>query len=141
MTGADRTETFDISADKIFKVLTNYESYPDFMDGVKSVKELSRDGNTAIVEYHLSIIKKFTYSVKITEVENESLSWTFEGGDLFNSNNGSWTLKDNGDGSTEVTYHLDLDFKVKVPGLMAKKLASSSLPSMMKAVCKKAKSL
>jgi ribosome-associated toxin RatA of RatAB toxin-antitoxin module len=40
-----------------------------------------------------------------------------------------------------VTYKLDLDFKVKVPGLLAKKLASSNLPSMMKAVCKRAKSL
>jgi coenzyme Q-binding protein COQ10 len=141
MASAERTETFDAPVANIYKVLTNYEAYPDFMDGVKEVKELSRDGNTAIVEYNLNIIKKFTYTVKITEVENESLSWTFEGGDLFNSNDGSWTLKDNGDGTTEVTYKLDLDFKVKVPGLMAKKLASSSLPSMMKSVCKKAKSL
>lgn len=141
MAVADRTETFDVSADKIYQVLTNYEAYPDFMDGVKSVKELSRDGSTAIVEYNLNIIKKFTYKVKISEVENQSISWTFEGGDLFNSNDGSWTLKDNGDGTTDVTYKLDLDFKVKVPGLMAKKLASSSLPTMMKSVCKKAKSL
>jgi len=141
MAGADRTETFDVSADKIYKVLTDYEKYPDFMDGVKSVNELSRDGNTAIVEYNLNIIKKFTYTVKITEVENQSVSWTFEGGDLFHSNTGSWTLKDNGNGTTDVTYKLDLDFKVKVPGMISKKLVSSNLPSMMKSVCKKAKSI
>lgn len=141
MANAERTETFDAPIANIYKVLTNYESYPDFMDGVKEVRETSRDGNTAIVEYDLNIIKKFTYSVKITEVENESLSWTFEGGDLFHSNDGSWSLKDNGDGTTEVTYKLDLDFKVKVPGMIAKKLVSSNLPTMMKAVCKKAKSL
>jgi coenzyme Q-binding protein COQ10 len=141
MDGADRTERMDASADKIYKVLTNYESYPDFMDGVKKVTEVSRDGNTAVVEYNLNIIKKFNYSINITEVENESVSWSFKEGDLFNKNNGSWTLKDNGDGTTDVTYKLDVDFKVKMPGMIAKKLTSSSLPSMMKSVHKRAKSL
>jgi coenzyme Q-binding protein COQ10 len=141
MASAQRTETFDAPIENIYKVLINYESYPDFMDGVSRVTETSRDGNVAVVEYNLNIIKKFNYTVKITEVENESVSWTFEGGDLFHSNVGSWTLKDNGDGTTDVTYQLDLEFKVKVPGMIAKKLVSSNLPSMMKAVCKKAQSL
>lgn len=141
MASAQRSETFDAPADKIYKVLTDYASYPEFMDGVKSVNVLERDGNTAVVEYNINIIKKFSYSIKTTEVENESVSWTFIEGDLFHSNDGSWTLKDNGDGTTDVTYKLDLDFKVKVPGMISKKLVSSNLPSMMKAVCKKAKSL
>ena len=141
MGGADRTETMDSSAEKIYKVLTDYESYPDFMDGVKKVSELSRDGSTAVVEYNLNIIKKFSYTIDITEVENSSVSWTFKSGDLFNKNIGSWTLKDNGDGTTDVTYKLDVDFKVKMPGMISKRLTSSSLPSMMKSVAKRAKAL
>jgi len=141
MASAERTETFDVSADKIYQVLTNYESYPDFMDGVKSVNVLSRDGSKAEVEYNINIIKKFSYILTSEEIENKKVAWSFASGDLFSSNNGSWELNDNGDGSTEVKYTIDIDFKVKVPGMISRKLVASNLPSMMKSVLKKAKSL
>jgi ribosome-associated toxin RatA of RatAB toxin-antitoxin module len=141
MASAEKVEIFDVSADKIYKVLTDYESYPDFMDGVKSVNVISRDGGTAKVEYNINIIKKFSYVLTSEEVENEKVAWSFDSGDLFSANNGSWNLKDNGDGTTQVTYKVDIDFKVKVPGMISKKLVSSNLPSMMKSVLKKAKSL
>jgi coenzyme Q-binding protein COQ10 len=141
MASAERTETFDVEASKIFKVLTDYANYPKFMDGVSSVEVLSRSGNTAVVKYNINIIKKFTYTINITEVENQSVSWTFKEGDLFKSNNGSWIIKDNNNGTCDVTYKLDLDFKVMVPGMISKQLVSSNLPSMMKAVGKRAKEL
>lgn len=141
MAQAERTENFDSKVENIYKVLTDYPHYPEFMDGVSSVEVLSRDGNKVRVKYNINIIKKFTYTIEITEEENKSISWTFVEGDLFHSNNGAWLLKDNGNGTTEVTYKLDLDFKVMVPGMISKKLVSSNLPSMMKSVNKKAKSL
>lgn len=141
MASAERTETFDVEISKVYNVLKDYESYSDFMDGVSSSEILSRDGNNTKVKYHLNIIKKFTYSINLTEVENESISWSFDEGDLFKSNDGHWMLKDNGDGTTEVTYKIDAEFKVKVPGMISKKLISSNLPSLMKSVCKRAKSL
>jgi ribosome-associated toxin RatA of RatAB toxin-antitoxin module len=141
MASAEKVEIFDVSADKIYKVLTDYESYPDFMDGVKSVNIVSRDGSIAKVEYNINIIKKFSYVLTSEEIENEKVGWSFDSGDLFSSNNGSWNLKDNGDGTTEVTYKVDIEFKVKVPGMISRKLVSSNLPSMMRSVLKKAKSL
>jgi coenzyme Q-binding protein COQ10 len=141
MASAEKVEIFDVTADKIYKVLTDYESYPDFMDGVKSVNVISREDGIAKVEYNINIIKKFSYVLTSEEVENEKVAWSFDSGDLFSSNNGSWNLKDNGDGTTEVTYKVDIDFKVKVPGMISKKLVSSNLPSMMRSVLKKAKSL
>ncbi len=141
MASAQRVETFETTPENIYKVLTDYEGYADFMDGVKSVSVIERKGNSAKVEYNINIIKKFSYVLTSTEVENEKVSWSFDSGDLFSSNNGSWTLKDNGDGTTEVTYNIDIDFKVKVPGMISKKLVSSNLPSMMKSVHKRAKSL
>ena len=141
MAGAERTETFEVEAQKIFKVLTDYENYPKFMDGVSSVEVVSRSGNTAVVKYNINIIKKFTYTINIKEVENQSVSWTFKEGDLFKSNNGSWIIKDNNNGTCDVTYKLDVDFKVMVPGMISKQLVSSNLPSMMKAVGKRAREL
>lgn len=142
MASAERTENFDVEIEKIYQVITDYESYPDFMDGVSSVNILSRDGAQAKMEYQINIIKKFSYILITEEKEdNSGLSWSFDSGDLFSSNNGSWSLSDNGDGTTEVTYKIDVDFKLKVPGMISRKLVSSNLPSMMKSVLKKAKSI
>ena len=139
MANAERTETFEVGATQIFDVIKNYESYPEFMDGVSSVEVIERDGNTAKVKYNINMIKKFSYVLNLVEESPGRLSWSFESGDLFNTNNGEWTLKENADGTTEVTYKIDIDFKVKVPGMISKKLIGSNLPSMMKSVHKRAR--
>lgn len=141
MAHAEKTQVFNVSIDKIFKVLTNFEGYPDFMDGVNGVKVLETNGNTVKAEYSLNIIKKFSYVMDHTVEEPNKISWSFVSGDLFKKSDGSWTLKDLGDGTTEVTYSVDIDFKVMVPGMVSKKLVSSNLPSMLKSVENKAKEL
>lgn len=141
MANAERVETFDASVENVFQVISDYESYPEFMDGVKSVKILSKSGDTTKVEYNLDIIKKFSYVLELTEKKNESISWKFISGDLFKKNVGEWVLKDIGDGKTEVTYKIDVDFKMLVPGMISKGLISSNLPSMMKQVNKRAQKL
>ena len=141
MAHAERTEVFDVEIDKIFKVLTDFEHYSDFMDGVSAVKVLERDGNNVKAEYSLNIIKKFSYVMNHEIQEPNKISWSFISGDLFKKSDGAWTLKDLGDGSTEVTYTVDIDFKVMVPGMVSKKLVSSNLPSMLKSVKEKAKEL
>lgn len=134
MAKAERTEVMDASPEAIFNVLKDYESYAEFMEGVASVEILERDGGNVKAKYNINMIKKFSYTINLTEEAPNRLSWTFDNGDLFKSNNGEWLLKDLGDGTTEVTYSLDVDFKVMVPGMISKKLVSTSLPAMMKSV-------
>lgn len=139
MASAERTETFSVKPEQVFAAITDYEAYPEFMDGVSSVKVIERKGNTAKVEFNINIIKKFSYTLLLTEEAPSRLSWTFDSGDLFKKSNGAWELKDNGNGTTDVTYKVDIDFKMMVPGMVTKKLVSGNLPSMMKSVEKKAK--
>ncbi len=141
MTDVDKTQIFNAPIENIFKVLADYESYPEYMDGVKKVSVVSTDGNKSVVEYDISIIKKFNYQLDLVAQEPTKVSWTFKSGDIFSKNTGSWTLKDLGDGTTEVNYKVEVDFKVKVPGMISKKLVSSNLPSLMKSVEKRAKNL
>jgi len=141
MAHAEITEVFDVSIDKIFKVLTDFESYPNFMDGVSKVEVTNREGNNIEAEYSLNIIKKFSYKMNHVVEEPNKISWSFLSGDLFKKSDGSWTLKDLGDGKTEVSYEVDIDFKVMVPGMVSKKLVKSNLPSMLKSVLKQAKAL
>jgi ribosome-associated toxin RatA of RatAB toxin-antitoxin module len=142
MASATRTETMNVAKDKILAVLKDYESYSDFMDGVSKVTIESRDGNTVKAKYDLNVIKTFSYVLSLEESDN-GVSWSFDNGDIFSINNGSWELKDNGDGTTEVTYNIEVEIKVKMmgTGMITKKLVNTSLPSMMKSVEKRAQSL
>jgi ribosome-associated toxin RatA of RatAB toxin-antitoxin module len=133
MASVSRTETFDVEIEKLYNVIEDYESYPDFVDGVSTINVLEKDENGARVEYGLNLIKKFKYVLKLTHNRPNGLSWEFESGDLFKKNNGSWDLKDLGNGQTEVTYSLDVDVKGFVPKSIISKLTDSSLPTMMKA--------
>ncbi|MEX0798425.1 MAG: SRPBCC family protein [Bacteriovoracaceae bacterium] len=139
MASAEKTEIFDVSRDKIYKVLSDLENYPDFMTGVEKVEILDRSGDNVKARYDLNLIKKFSYTLNHKLQEPERISWSLDSGDLLKRSEGSWELKDLGDGKTEVTYKIDVDFKVMVPGMISKKLVSSNLPSMMKSVKEKAK--
>jgi ribosome-associated toxin RatA of RatAB toxin-antitoxin module len=143
MANASRTEVMDASVENVYKVLTDYSSYPEFMDGVSSVDIIESNNGTAKVKYDLNVIKVFSYVLNLTEVENESVSWEFDEGDIFSTNSGSWELKDLGDGTTEVTYNIELEIKIKMmgTGLITKKLLKTSLPSMMKQVEQRAQDL
>ncbi|MCO4754047.1 MAG: SRPBCC family protein [Bacteriovoracaceae bacterium] len=139
MAEASKTEVFDVDMEKIFKVLSDLESYPDFMTGVERVEVIERSGDEVKARYDLNLIKKFSYTLNHKLEAPNRISWTLDSGDLLSKSDGSWDLKDVGNGKTEVTYSINVDFKVKVPGLISKKLVSSNLPSMMKAVKEKAK--
>ncbi|MAX66136.1 MAG: hypothetical protein CME66_04300 [Halobacteriovoraceae bacterium] len=112
------------------------------MDGVSKVTVINRDGNKVKAKYDLNVIKKFSYTLNLEESET-GISWSFDEGDIFSVNSGSWSLKDLGDGTTEVTYKVEVEIKVKMmgTGMITKKLVNTSLPSMMKSVEKRAQKL
>jgi ribosome-associated toxin RatA of RatAB toxin-antitoxin module len=142
MAKAEKTLVMNAPKDKILAVLKDYESYSEFMDGVSNVSIESTSGNVTKAKYDLNVIKTFSYTLELTDTD-DGLSWTFDNGDIFSVNSGSWDLKDLGDGTTEVVYNIDIEIKIKMmgTGMITKKLVNTSLPSMMKSVEKRAQNL
>lgn len=142
MAEAQKSLTMNASKEQILTVLKDYESYSEFMDGVSKVVIESRDGNTVMAKYDLNVIKTFSYVLELTETD-DGVSWVFNNGDIFAVNSGSWELTDNGDGTTDVIYNIDIEIKIKMmgTGMITKKLVNTSLPSMMKAVEKRAQGI
>lgn len=142
MAVAERTEIFDAPIEKVYDVIIDYASYPDFVDGVSGVNVLEENEDGARVEYSLNLIKKFKYILKLAHSRPTSVSWSFEKGDIFKSNDGSWKLKDLGDGRTEVTYSLEVTIGgfIKPPKSVVDGLTAKNLPAMMKAYHDRAKS-
>jgi ribosome-associated toxin RatA of RatAB toxin-antitoxin module len=139
MAQASRTEIVDIDISKLYETIIDYAKYPDFVDGVSAIKVISQTEDSAKVEYSLNIIKTFKYIVNTKQEKPTRVSWTLDSGDLFKKNNGEWKLKDLGNGKTEVTYSLDLDFKLFAPSSILTSLTDKNLPSMMKAFFDRAK--
>ena len=140
MAQAVRTETFDVEIIKLYDTIVDYASYPDFVDGCSSVSVLEEAEDGARVEYGINLIKKFKYILKMKHEKPNKVSWSFESGDFFKMNEGSWVLKDNGDGTTDVTYSLEVGIKGFAPKKIVDNLTSKNLPAMMTSYKERAKS-
>lgn len=143
MARADRTEVYDVSAEKFYKAITDYKSYTQFVDGVKSVAVEKESASGAVAKFTLSIIKEVSYTIDLKHVPNKEVSWSLVSGDMMKKNNGKWTLKDLGNGKTEVNYNLEVELKGFLPGLgmIEKTLVNTNLPMTMKAFAKRAQEL
>lgn len=140
MPSVERTETYPVSAENIYKVLTDYKSYSEFMDGVDNTNVIEQNEGSARVEFSLNVIKKLTYILKMTE-EPGKVSWEFESGDIFKKNSGTWTITDLGNGDTELKYQLEVEAKLMVPKMVVNKLVKHNLPALMGSVADRAKGL
>jgi coenzyme Q-binding protein COQ10 len=139
MANATRTEVVDVDINKLYDVITDYAKYPDFVDGVSAIKVLSQNETSAKVEYSVNMIKSFKYTLATSQTRPTSVSWVLDSGDLFKKNDGRWTLKDLGNGKTEVTYSLEVDFKMFAPNSILTALTQKNLPVMMESFFKRAK--
>lgn len=140
MATATRTEIVDVDINKLYDVIVDYSKYADFVDGVSSTKVISQSDTSAKVEYSVNMIKSFKYTLATTQVRPTKISWVLDSGDLFKKNDGQWLLKDLGGGKTEVTYTLEVDFKMFAPNSILTALTQKNLPVMMESFFKRAKS-
>lgn len=144
---ASRTVIINATPEKVFSVITDYNSYPTFLNEVVSCTEDSREGNTVVGSFQVDIkVKTIGYTIRLTEEPNTRLSWTLVRGDYMEVNNGSWALTDLGDGRTQAVYSVEI--VPQVPRAMSfmkktisKALAEQSLPATLNAFKARAESL
>ena len=143
MARAERTETYDVPAEKFYQAIIDYKAYPSFVDGMRSVDVQNESADGATVKYNLSLIKEISYTLNMKHKKNTEVSWSLVSGDMMKINNGKWTIKDLGQGRTEVTYNLEIELKGFIPGLgmIEKTLVNTNLPLTMKSFAKRATSL
>ncbi len=134
MAGAKHTTVMDVSLDALWDVITDYASYPKFVEGLESLKITKKEGKDTYAEYVVSMFgKKVKYLLKHTENPKKGLKWTMVEGEFFKSNDGSWDLKAKGDDQVEATYMVDVGFPLLVPKTIVNSLTGTQLPTMMKA--------
>lgn len=139
MAKANTTELFNCTSAQLYKIITDYPKYPDFLSEIKKCQVIKTEGNKKLVEYHVSVIKTFSYQLWMTETPT-LVNWEFSTGDIFKTLKGFWKLEDEA-GKCRATYNIEATFGVFVPGPLANALVSVNLPNMISSYHKRIKQL
>lgn len=131
MATAQTSEVFNCTAEEFFKVVSDFEKYPEFLPEVKSVKILKKEGHIKEMEYSVSLVKTFKYKLKSIETAPTKVDFHFIEGDVFKSMKGSWQIAPEGTDKCKVNYSVEATFGMFVPGPMANTLVSVNLPIMI----------
>lgn len=133
MAGATREETFDVSAEKYYASVTDYQNYQKILPEVDSIRVKSQTETTAEVEYTVSVIKSFKYTLKMTQKRPDIVSWELDEGSLFKKNSGHWKIKALGPNQCQVSYTCEVELKIFAPKAVTNALVAVNLPRMMQA--------
>jgi ribosome-associated toxin RatA of RatAB toxin-antitoxin module len=110
LTGSSTAE-INAPLDRVWALVEDVESAPQWQGGLKSMRALERDGDGRAVRCEAETdakVKSVKSIVRFTYNGPTKLTWTQEKGDL-KSVNGSWTLEELGGDRTRATYSIDAD--------------------------------
>lgn len=117
--------------EKVYSLAKNVESFPQFMEDVKSVTilEKSPDGNSFQTEF-VGIVKEFKTTMKWVEQDvwdpvARTCTFNLVRGD-FKSYSGLWTFEP-ADGGTKFTSVIDFEYDIPMIGPLIKSLIAKKM--------------
>lgn len=122
--------------DAIMEVIADFEAYPEWQGEIKEAEilETDDDGWGTKVRYRVDAkLFSTTYVLAYTYTDS-SMSWTLVSGDQVRKIDGSYLLADRGDGSTEVTYELEVEPAISVPKMLKRKAAQRIIDGALKSM-------
>ena len=127
------------TAERIFEVITDYESYPEWATNVKEVevKRLDEDGRAGLVAYRAAAMgRSAAYVLEYFYGTNPMrVSWRLAEGDLVRRLDGRYLLTpldpDAAGPRTEVTYELEVDVSMPMSGFLRRRAESRILRSAL----------
>ena len=125
------TATIEASAEDIFAILKDLDSYPQWSASIKSVEIAERDGSgnpsKANLKVEAGVLKdKVSLDYDWSKAPNE-ISFTLEDAGLLTEMSGIFTLKSLDSDTTEVGYKLKVALSMPVPDIMRKKQEQATI--------------
>lgn len=125
--------------EKIFQVITDYATYPEWATNVKEVdiRRVDEDGRAGLVGYRAAAMgRSASYVLEYFYGTNPlRVSWRLAHGDLVRRLDGRYVLNsldDDGAGPrTEVTYELEVDVSMPMSGFLRRRAESRILRSAL----------
>jgi len=129
--------------DTVLDVVADFSSYPEWQDEMieGAVLETGPDGRGTKARFvvdakvvRATLVLAYTYTPT-------SMSWKLVESDRLRRNDGSYVLEDLGDGRTKVTYALEVEVGVPMPGMMRRQAAKRIVDSGLKGLKSRVESL
>ena len=118
------TERITVSGgpEQCYAVAGDIERYPDWVAEIKEVTVDERDdeGRPSLVSFRAAAFGRstsYTLSYDYSQAP-KVLAWKLTKGDITTRLDGSYQFEAAGEDQTEVTYHLEVEFRVPIPGFV-----------------------
>lgn len=139
MASIDTTLLIHAPIDRVLHIARDNRSFPDFMDDVKSLTVVQDEGDRVVSEW-IGVISAFNVKVRWTQEDKwhgNRCDFVQLKGD-YDSMSGYWEFKDEGQGHTRFTSHVDYEYNVPALGALVKKvihsLATKNIEALMAAI-------
>ncbi len=138
---AEGTTEVVASPTEVMAVIADFDAYPDWVGNLEDVRVLARDrrGRGTRVAFRLRtpvLTAAYTLAYRYG-ARDAGVSWTYVEGTLEDLS-GSYTLEPTDDDTTLVTYRLDVELGMPLPGLVkrqaAKQIVRSALSDLKRRV-------
>jgi carbon monoxide dehydrogenase subunit G len=134
--------TVNAPVQEVAAVITDFASYPDWAGAVKTVEVQGRygDGHASQVRFVIDAgVVRDDYVLEYAYAEDLSrIEWHLVRGETQKSQQGSYDLVDNGDGTTTVTYTLAVELSIPMLGMFKRKAEKVIMDTALKELKKRA---
>lgn len=134
----------DATPAAVMAVIADFPAYPQWAKGVQTaeVNEVGIDGRAEQVFFALDVAPiKDEYTLAYDWDGDHEVTWWLVEGKMLKALDGTYTLKDLGNGSTEVTYRLALDVSIPLIGMLKRKGEKILIDTALKGLKKRVESL
>lgn len=126
--------------DTVLEVVADFAAYPQWQDEVTAVDILATDddGWATRVGFTVDAGIATTSYVLDYRYDVDGMRWTLESGEHLRRNDGAYRLAEQADGTTLVTYELELETTMPVPAVLwrqvARRIADTALRGLKRRV-------
>jgi ribosome-associated toxin RatA of RatAB toxin-antitoxin module len=108
----------------VMEVIADFARYPEWTGEVKEAEVVATDDRGRAEQVRLVMDAgaiKDDQTLAYTWKGDHEVSWTLVKSQMLRSLDGTYALRDRGDGTTEVTYTLTVDVKIPMLGMIKRK--------------------
>lgn len=129
--------------DTVLDVVADFDSYPEWQEEMVegTVLETGADGRGTKARFVIDAKVVRATLVLAYRYTATSMSWALVESDKLRRNDGSYVMEDLGDGRTRVTYALEVELGVPLPGLVRRQAAKRIVDSGLKGLKTRVESL
>jgi uncharacterized membrane protein len=134
----------DAPPDACYAIALDFERYPTWAADVKSVEVLERDdeGRGSLVRFRVGALGQSTrYTLRYDYADApRTLAWVQQAGDLTRKLDGEYLFESDGEGGTNMTYHLTVDLKVPLVSFIKRRAEARILSTALRELKARAES-